>query len=71
MEKYRVVDDNSHKVLLETDFNPNYNVWMFAYNQIKEHPEYDAFIDVYNEYGFSHWVDTERIIDDCERACYQ
>ena len=65
MEKYRIVDDKSETVLLETDYNPDFNVWDYAYDQIKQHPEYDLFIEVYTENGFSHWVDSDSII--CER----
>ena len=63
MEKYRVVDDKTLNVLLETTENP----WGFVYEQIKKHPEYDVYIEVYDENGkFDHWVDPESIVTDYE-----
>ena len=62
MELYKVVDDKTHNVLLETDSSETANVWDYAYEQIKSHPEYDVFIEVYTDEGFSHYVDSESII---------
>ena len=66
MERYKVVDDKSRTVLLETDSDSEINAWDFAYGQIKLHPEYDIFIDVTCDDGTSHWVDSESIVSDCE-----
>ena len=68
MERFRIVDDKTGTVLVETDFNPQFKVWDKAYEIIKAHPEYDVYIEVYTEKGFSHYVDAESIVADCERV---
>lgn len=65
MESYKVIDDRSGAVLLDTTGkNFNLNVWDFAEEQIKSHPEYDVFIEVYENGRFEHWVDSESILHD-------
>lgn len=66
MESFKVVDDNTHDVLLEADETSNVDAWEFAYNQIKERPEMDVFIEVYEDGVFDHWCDPESIIYDYE-----
>lgn len=69
MDWYKVVDDKTGTVLLDQSKgrDPHLNVWGFAYAQIKSHPEYDVFIEVYEDDKFEHWVDSDSIVEDCER----
>lgn len=66
MESYKVVDDVTHNILLETDETSCINAWEYAYDQIKRNPEYDVFIEVYEDGKFSHWCDPESIVYDYE-----
>lgn len=66
MESYKVVDDKTHTVLLETDETSNIDVWEFAYKQIKENPQTDVFIEVYEDGVFDHWCDPESVVYDYE-----
>lgn len=67
-ERYTVVDDKTRTILLETGFEPEINVWDWAYEYIQTHPDSDVYIDVYTSRGFSHWVDSERIVCEVEEA---
>lgn len=64
MERFKIVDDKCGKVLLETDNGKI--AWQFAHEKIKADGNQDIFIEVYTENGFSHWVDSERIVDETE-----
>ena len=62
MTTFKVVNDKTKEVLLETAENPCH----FAYEAIKQ-LGHEIFIEVYEDGKFSHWVDSDSIIEDCER----
>lgn len=66
MESFKIVDDNTKAVLLETDEKSDVNAWKFAYDQIKKQNNMNIFIEVYDDGKFSHWVDSESIVNDVE-----
>ena len=67
MQSFKVVDDKSKRVLFDSEDSPDVDVWEFAYKKIKEHPEYDVFIEVYTDGVFDYWIDSESIVVDYER----